>query len=248
MKQAVAAVAGAFQFLTLAPPLIRRPFTMGELGRSVGYYPLVGAVLGLILAALSWGLGFFFSPLLVAALVLASWIGLTGALHFDGFLDTCDGLFGGRTPEKRMEIMRDHRVGAYAVAGGGALLLIKFSTLAGSIDLVPALILAPTLGRWAMSMAIVLFPYGREAGLGRAMKDQAGQRDLILATAITALVALLSGHVLSAIAWLAAILVLFVVARFTLGRIPGLTGDIYGTLCELTEVAVLLVFAASWPM
>ena len=62
--------------------------------------------------------------------MLTLWIVLTGALHMDGFLDTCDGLLGGSNSVKRMEIMRDERVGAYALSGGALLLLIKFSTLA----------------------------------------------------------------------------------------------------------------------
>ena len=119
-----------------------------------------------------------------AALLLTLWIVLTGALHLDGFLDTCDGLLGGSDPGKRMEIMRDERVGAYALSGGALLLLIKFSTLASFGARVDALLLAPVLGRWAMTLALTSFPYARSEGLGREMKNYAGRRQAAIASII----------------------------------------------------------------
>ena len=102
----------ALQFLLITPAFIRRPFTPSEMGRSVGFYPLVGLLLGGILAAADALLGLQWPIPIRCTLVLGLWIILTGALHLDGFLDSCDGLLGGETPERRMEIMRDERVGA----------------------------------------------------------------------------------------------------------------------------------------
>ena len=106
----VTAFLTAVQFLLVSPAFIKRPFTAPELGAAVGFYPLVGLILGGILLAADYGLSFFMPPLVRAALLLALWVILTGALHLDGFLDACDGLFGGYTPEARLEIMRDERV------------------------------------------------------------------------------------------------------------------------------------------
>ena len=235
----------AFQFLTIAPPLIRRPFTPKEMGRSVGFYPLVGLLIGAFLLGMNYLLGLVFPSLVRTALVLVIWVLLSGALHLDGFLDACDGLFGGFTPESRLEIMRDERVGAFALAGGVLLLILKFSALAALAGHTwNALLLAPVLGRWTMACAVVAFPYARSQGLGRDMKDQATIWDLIQATAV----AFIAAWFISGITGLAAATVAGIsvwgVAAFTLKRIPGLTGDIYGAVNEIVEITCLLTLVA----
>lgn len=240
----MAAIFTALRFLTVLPLPNRRQATLAELGQAVAWYPFVGLVIGALLLAWQWLLHWLFPPQVAAVLVLAVWILLSGAIHFDGFLDSCDGLFGGSTPARRLEIMRDHRVGAFAVAGGGLLLLLKASTLATLPFLSPALILAPTLSRWLMSLAIVFFPYAREQGLGRAMKDNAGWRQAFLATIIALLAALGLAGATGVIALLVSGIALFLAVAFIQTRIPGLTGDSYGALNELSEVIVLLLFVA----
>ena len=140
----------AFQFLTTFPAVIRRAFTAQELGRAVGFFPIVGLALGGVLYGLEVGLGLIFPAQVVAVFVLAAWLLLTRALHFDGFLDSCDGLFGGFTPERRLEIMRDSRVGAFGVAGGGLLLLAKYAAIL-SLPNLSGLLLAPV--RWLSSLS-----------------------------------------------------------------------------------------------
>jgi adenosylcobinamide-GDP ribazoletransferase len=240
----------AVQFLLVSPAFVRRVFTPRELGRSVAFFPLVGLLLGLILTGLEAEFSLFLPPLVRASLLLAVWVVLTGALHLDGFLDACDGLLGGFDPERRLEIMRDERVGAYALAGGALLLLVKFSALASLEQGMPALLLAPVLGRWAMALGITSFPYARPQGLGREIKDHSGWRQAAAATAFTLLVVvvliilgertlpiLLAAGAAAFTAWL--------VIRFSLGRLPGLTGDIYGAVNEMVETAVLIVLAAA---
>ncbi len=104
------------------------------------------------------------------------------------------------------------------------------------------LVLVPTLGRWAMSLAIVAFPYARPEGLGRAVKDHAGWGQVVLATTLAlALAGLTQGWPGLAAMGLAAATT-WVVARFALARVPGLTGDLYGAICEMVEVVTLLFF------
>ena len=161
------ALLAAVQFLLISPAFIRRPFTAKELGASVGFYPLVGALLGGILVGADWLLGRVFPLPLRSALDITLWVLLTGALHLDGFLDACDGLLGGFTSEKRLEIMRDERVGAYALSGGILLLLIQFSALSAlDSGRLSALLLAPVLGRWGITLALIVSPYARQNGLG----------------------------------------------------------------------------------
>lgn len=235
----------AVQFLTITPPLVRRPFTDAELGRAVGYFPLIGALLGCLLVGFNSLLVFILPPSVSAALVLAAWVLFTGALHLDGFLDSLDGLFGGRTTEERLRILRDEHVGAFAVIGGILLLLVKFQGLAAISHRSAALWLAPVLGRWGMAVAVVAFPYARAEGLGRTMKDHAGWTQALLASAIAASAAWITAGALGLIILLLSGALMFLVVRFALTRLPGLTGDIYGALCELLEVFVLLGFIAS---
>ena len=231
----------AFQFLTTFPAVIKRAFTAQELGRAVGYFPIVGLALGGVLYGLGSGLQLIFPAQVVAICILAVWLLLTRALHFDGFLDTCDGLFGGFTPERRMEIMRDSRVGAFGVAGGGLLLLAKYAAII-SLPHLFGLMLAPVLGRWVLSLAIFTYPYARDKGMGRDMKDNVRWPQVILATVVSVLAAWTFAGWTGLLAFALAGIMLWLGARFILRRIPGLTGDSYGALCELAEISVLLLF------
>jgi adenosylcobinamide-GDP ribazoletransferase len=237
-------LAAAIQFLTVVPPLVRRPFTPAELGRAVGYFPLVGLLIGAGLAGLDIALRRVFPVEVASVGLLAAWIVATGALHLDGYLDACDALWGGRTPDDRLRILRDERVGAYAVAGGVVLLLMKYATLSKIHERAAALLLAPMLGRWAISMGVLAYPYRRAEGLGRAMKDHAGWPQGVLSTFIALGGATAIGGASGLLAAGAAIFAGFFVARWAIGRIQGLTGDIYGAICELAETAVLLTWIA----
>jgi len=231
----------AFQFLTTFPAVIRRPFTSQELGRAVGYFPVVGLALGGVLYGLGSSLQLIFSSQIVSVIVLVAWLLLTRALHFDGFLDSCDGLFGGFTPERRLEIMRDSSVGAFGVAGGVLLLLAKYVAILSLSDFT-GLLLAPVFGRWALAMAIFAYPYAREKGMGRDMKENVRWPQVILAMIVTGLIAWILAGWVGIIAYAIAGAVLFLGAAFILRRIPGLTGDSYGALCEVVELIVLLIF------
>lgn len=243
MKAQLTAILVALQFLTTCPPLLKRVFTAAELGRAVAFFPLVGAAMGGLLALAALALGAVFPASVTAALVLTVWVIASGSLHVDGFLDSCDGLLGGFTAEDRLRIMRDERVGGYALAGGILLFLVKYAGLAETTSTLPALFLAPVLGRWAMAAAIVLYPYARAEGLGRAMKDHAGRAELLAAT-LSALACALAAGPTGVAAFAVAGALLWLGARFITQRIAGLTGDSYGAICEIVEVGVLLTFAA----
>jgi adenosylcobinamide-GDP ribazoletransferase len=232
----------AAQFLTIAPPIIRRTFTPRELGASVAFYPLIGLLIGALLGSADFLLGQVFPQLVRSALMLAIWVLISGALHLDGFLDACDGLLGGHTAEQRLEIMRDERVGAFALAGGTLLLLVKFAALS-ELSMRPAgLLLAPTMSRWAMATAVVAFPYARTHGLGREIKDNARRSHAMIASLFTLLIAWGIAGWMGVAAFAASAVLLLGLAGFALQRLPGLTGDVYGALNEMAEVVILLVF------
>jgi adenosylcobinamide-GDP ribazoletransferase len=210
-----------------------------------------------VLAAL--GLSALLPSSVVAALVVTFGVLLTGGLHLDGLMDSCDGLFCVRSPEQRLAIMRDSHTGAFGVLGAVCLLLIKYTAvsalLAGEQWLfIAGLLLAPVLSRWAMAIATVGFPYGRPGqSLGSSFHEGAGRFQLAAASAIALLLVLLICMMLQFSVWigLAALVgtVLFTVflARLALVRLPGLTGDVYGAINEVIEVTVLMAFTFRWP-
>jgi adenosylcobinamide-GDP ribazoletransferase len=230
---------GAFAFLTVLPV----GNVIGQPGRTFAYYPLVGLVIGALLSLVASTR--VLSPDLTAFAVLVFWIILTGGLHLDGFGDSCDGLLSAMTPERRLEIMKDPRAGSWAVVGLVLLLLGKWLALRQVAPLL--MILPPVLGRWAMVFAAQHFPYARSTGLGAYFRDGLGQRQLVIATVLALLFAL----PLIAVFGLHPLLALFmtpllviVVGQWAASRLGGgLTGDVYGALCELTELLCLLMLS-----
>lgn len=233
----------AWRLLTVIP----LPFFPQDLKRPAGlaavYYPLVGLILGAVLAGAGQLLFFLFPTGLAAALLLTMWAGLTGLLHLDGLMDSCDGLLPPRDPARRLEIMKDSRVGAFGVIGVLLLLLLKFNALAALAagERLPGLLVVPTLARWAMTWAMARYPLARREGTSVFFRAGLGWRQVVMAFIIAAAVAIVLmnwlGLLLLAVSWLMAILI----ARLAMARIAGLTGDVYGAICEVTETALLIV-------
>ena len=241
-------IIAAFQFLTIFPTLIKRMFTSQEMGRAVGWFPLVGVVLGLLLYGVNHTARLIFPVSVSAAITLFAWVIFTRAFHLDGFMDTCDGLFGGWTPERRLEIMKDSRMGAFGVAGGILVLITEYSALTSATNLLAAIMLATTLGRWASPLVIYAFPYAREDGLGIEMKRNVSVREVILATLIAGITAWFVAGWIGFVLMLGAALVAFLVAWYTMGLLSGLTGDIYGTVTTLVEMLTLIFFSTKLPL
>jgi adenosylcobinamide-GDP ribazoletransferase len=238
----VKAVVAAFAFLTRLP-VWRGPLRDVDLGRSVSFFPLVGLVLGLALTGVAAAISGTVAPGLVAVLLAALLTVLTGGLHLDGFADVFDGLAGGRGDRARtLEIMRDSRVGAQGAAALTLLLIAKVVALGQAVerrDLL-ALLAFPTIARWLAALLIVIFPYARPEGLGRAFSGEAGRVQAGLATGIAAVVVAVLGPplILPALGTAAAVLAF---AFWLHRRLGGMTGDVYGAAIELGEVAMLFL-------
>jgi adenosylcobinamide-GDP ribazoletransferase len=241
----------ALQFLTTLPVPGTRDLRDTDWGRATAWYPAVGLVLGIILAGLDWVLGWFFPGSVAAAVLLVGWVGLSGALHLDGFVDSCDALLVPASRERRLEILRDVHAGTFGIVGVALLLLLKYSALVALLggNRLPALLLIPTLARWGMAGAVLLYPYARSGpGLGRQAKTGAGSVQLAVATGTTLLVTGLAWGL--GLGWAAAALLILVLATalasagWIRSRLGGLTGDAYGAICELGETVCLLALAA----
>ena len=144
-----------------------------------------------------------------------------------------------------MEIMKDSRVGVFGVAGGVLVLVTQYSALASSFNLFAALVLAATLGRWASPLIIYSFPYAREDGLGIEMKRNVGLKEVLLATLIAGIVSWLIFSWIGIALMFGAAVIAFLVALYAMRLLPGLTGDIYGTVTTVVETLVLLFFTIS---
>ncbi len=236
----------ALGFLTILP-VGKRALDSKQLAKAVAYFPLVGLILGLMLVCSDWVLRRGLSDLLSSAILVALLVIFAGALHFEGFVDACDGLLGGHTRERKLEIMRQKQVGAYAVAGGALLLLLKVAAITSitGVSRVWVIGLFPALSRWGMALALGIFPYARQQGLGSAFRG-AGFIPLSIAC-VTALAAAVllggAGLILFGAATILTLLLGWWISRM----IGGLTGDTYGAINEVIEVCLLIIAAAIVP-
>ena len=238
------------QFLTRIHIAKETEWTPERFGRSVKFFPLIGAILGIILVLINQILAeylpfasIYMPPHVLVTLLLVMNILLTGGLTCDGFMDTMDGIFSGRSKEKMLEIMKDSRVGANGVMAFTLLMIMKWSLL---LDLSPLilpniLLVMPLLGRFAMVMGITLFPYARPDGIGKAFAKYADKYTLGISIILTLPILILVGkQALISMVVVSIFTILF--ARFVTNLIGGLTGDIYGAISELAEIIVLFVF------
>jgi adenosylcobinamide-GDP ribazoletransferase len=235
----------ALSFLTTLP--VRAPAApSGSLGRAAPWFPVVGALVGALLAAAWWGLSFVFPPMLGAALVVALWAALTGGLHLDGLADCGDGMLAALPPERRLEIMHDPRLGTFGAISLFLFLLLKIFAVAALPQASPAsvvgLLLAPALARWLI-LIVAGQPSARPGGMGASFSQGLTPGAIGVAAVVPAILAVFGGwQGLAAV--VAALLVAGVVMRAARARLGGVTGDVLGLTVELSELAVLLVFAA----
>ena len=259
------------QFLTRISIVEQKDWCEKDFADSVRYFPLIGLVLGIIYTAFAALLlsflpqnGILLPHHVVASILLILPILLTGGLHCDGFMDTMDGLFSGRSRERMLEIMKDSRVGANGVFAFVLLMIFDWSILLDLLQsawLFPALFAMPIVSRLMMVVAISAFPYARPVGMGKAFKD-GGTKSVLYGAFFYTLILVffpgvaacffgiipldaagLSSWVLSMTAVIfAALLFTIFFASYATRHLGGLTGDVYGAITTLTETLVLLSF------
>ncbi len=233
----------ALTFLTIIPLPRRWEVSAEEVGRSASYFPIVGAIIGLILIGLNWLLALLLPSAVVNVLLIVALVVISGAHHLDGFIDTCDGIAGSKTVEERWQVMGDSRVGGFGIIGACCLLLVKYISLNSIPEtlLMSTLLLMPMLSRAGMVYALFAYPYAKPSGLGKTFKQGTNWQALTIATlitlAITAIVARLAGLVIMVGTWV----IIIVMAAYLKRKFSGLTGDTYGAINEVSEVCVLIL-------
>ncbi|WP_083798610.1 adenosylcobinamide-GDP ribazoletransferase [Dethiobacter alkaliphilus] len=235
----------ALRFLTVYPFGGDENIDGNDLAASTVYYPIIGAMLGIILY---WGLQLAqraWPEILASALIVTLWVLLTGGLHLDGLMDTFDGLGVRGDRARRLEVMRDSRVGAFGVQAavlGGFIKILAVSQLINRPAWMLGLILAPVAGRTALVALMATGRYAREGyGLGREFVERTSMVHLLLAV----LLFLILGYAALSIAvfplLIPQILLFFLLRYFFVQNFGGVTGDLLGAACELHELAFLLL-------
>jgi adenosylcobinamide-GDP ribazoletransferase len=233
----------AVQILTRLPSPLRREPHLDDLAAAVGWFPVVGAGLGLALVAIDAAARFALAPVVVDALLVAFLVVVTGAFHLDGLIDSIDGLTAGPDSTGRLAAMRLAAVGGPGALGACILLLADFAALtalSGAARPI-ALFLAPMCGRTAILFAYRLYPYGRaEPTLSWHLKASATTASALIGGLFAAVMCLVVGGLAGAALLALALLLMHAIATLSLHRLPGLTGDVYGATCELSQLAALL--------
>jgi len=202
--------------------------------------PVVGAAIGLagacvFLIALAFGL----TPWLSAGLAVLAQVAITGALHEDGLSDVADGFGGGTTKQRKLEIMRDSRIGAYGVVALVLVLMLRAGAITDVQNVALVLVVSGAVSRAAMVAAMAILPSAREDGLGAtAGKPTSG---FFVAIGIAAgLSLILLGVDATMIAALVVFPVWFGLCKMAERQIGGQTGDVLGACQQVCELAFLI--------
>jgi len=231
----------ALQFLTVIPIRIR---SINEkiISRSLFYFPLVGLLLGLILAGINnLFLFLHFEELSIDIILVVSLITLTGGLHLDGLADILDAFLSRKSKEEMLEVMRDSHIGVMGVLGLVSVILLKISLLYSitATGKITALLLMCVLSRWSLVLAMFLFPSARPEGKAGIFMQQINFKIFIFSTFIAAVFSLVIWQFKGFMIMLMAGFAAYFMSRLINSRIKGITGDALGAIDELVEIFIL---------
>jgi adenosylcobinamide-GDP ribazoletransferase len=237
---------GAVSFLTRVPAGAR---VQGpeELAGSVPWFPVVGAGVGLAVAAAYAGARQLLPPLPAATLAVVAGICLTGAFHEDGLGDTADAFAGGSDRDSTVRILQDPRLGTFGVLAVAAGLLLRAGAVAA---LAPAAAMAALPAAHALSRAAAVavmtsFPAAGQTGLGASYVLALSRRRALAGAAAGLALAVALLGVVAVFAAAAATLAAALLGRLAVRRIGGVTGDVLGAVQQLAEMLVLLAAVAA---
>ncbi len=245
----------ALQFFTRLPIPRWVGFEPAWLHHASRYFPAVGLVVAAIAGSVYAAAALVLPPAVAVLLSTAAGIYATGAFHEDGFADSCDGLGGGHTRERVLEIMKDSRIGAYGAIGIGLMLATKVATLASlpKLAVLGALLAAHPLSRLMACSLIWRMDYARAEGKAKPLAQEMRSGEFAIALLMSALPA----AAVVAAGWLplvalatglgSMVLATLWLARKFQQRLGGYTGDCLGAVQQLSEAVFYLgVLACLW--
>lgn len=253
----------AFQFLTIIPLSDMSVVSEKEIGKSTAFFPIVGAVQGIMLAISSVLFLKVFPPEVSNGLILLLMIIINGGLHLDGLADTFDAIASRKDKDNKLAIMKDSAVGPFGVIAIVFAILLKYLLLNAVLNIsldayYLSLFLMPIFSRWVMVTAIFHAKSARQDGLGRLFIDHTGKMELITASALVLFISLIAlfaagqSFQLSVISYqfLIVLPMLYVCALtsvwFCGKTFGGMTGDTFGAVSEISEI-LFLISVIIWP-
>lgn len=232
----------ALRFFTRLPVPAWIGHSQEQLDRSTRYFPLIGWIIGGMGASVTWMTSLVLPLALAVLLGMAATLLATGAFHEDGFADSCDGFGGGWHKDQVLAIMKDSRIGSYGAIGMCVLLLVKWNALVSlGPALVPVLIAGHAISRAAATSLIFALDYVRdENGKSKplAVRLQGAEFALACVFGVLPLVLLPWHQALQGL--IAVVVTTWLMARYTVRRIGGYTGDVLGATQQLCEAAFYL--------
>ncbi|RBW51908.1 adenosylcobinamide-GDP ribazoletransferase [Marinobacter sp. F3R11] len=235
----------AIGFLTRIPIPVRINYSQQLMNQCSLYFPMVGLMLGALYAGLFALLSLAWSPLTCILLVLCFHLFITGAFHEDGLADSMDALGGGYTLEKRLEIMKDSRIGTYGTAALVMALALKAALLLDTSNIWLALLVMPAISRITPLLLMAFMPYvtDPEKSKSKPVAESFSRRRLLVSGLFTALVAFLFSLWIPGL-WLAALTAIITVALlwgwYLQRQLGGYTGDTLGASVVFCELVLLL--------
>jgi adenosylcobinamide-GDP ribazoletransferase len=249
------ALAAAFTFMTRLPLGRLASHDPADLPASALYFPVVGLVVGLAGGVVYLGAMRLWTDSIAVALSMCATVLVTGAFHEDALADAFDGFGGGWSRDQVLAIMKDSRVGSYALVGVTLTLAVKFAALHAlsasqpAIGVVRALVVGHVLGRWSSLVLIRGYPYVRPVAedqrpsAGRPFVSGVTTRRFVAATIIMIAIINVAAGWLGLVPLVVAIAVTALAGRYFRARIGGITGDALGAANQLVEVCVYLALA-----
>ena len=228
-------------------PLLRLPdHVFARQARAVWAFPVVGLVVGGLACAVGGVLlALSVSSFVSAVLVVGALIMATGAMHEDGLADTFDGLWGGFTPERRLEIMKDSHIGTYGVLALIGAQLIRISAIAALLSegAFWAILTACVLSRAIMPVLMTALPNARQSGLSHSVGTP-NEMTVTLSLGLAIVIGLLLAGTQFLLPAICAAVVIFGLGLLAKKKIGGQTGDILGASQQLAEITFLIAISA----
>ncbi len=228
------------QFLTRIPININLDVTREDLSKSIIYFPIVGYIIGIILAVFYKVSIFYFDKIIISFLIVTFEIVITGGLHIDGLSDTVDGIYSGRKKEKIIEIMKDPNVGTFGVLSIIILVIFKFLLIYKiNNNLFIVLLIMPVFSRFCSVLSSRIGKYSKEDGLGNIFIGQVSNFQLFISFILT--LPLLYFNFLLYFAFIINIVFTILFVKYISKKIDGITGDTLGAIVEINEVLFLMI-------
>ena len=255
----------AFQFLTIIPIRVTGGVSEQDIAGSSAYFPMVGFLEGIVLAAISYGSSHILPPAVIPAVIIAIYLLINGAFHQDGLSDTFDALAikstgdPGHDRQRRLAVMRDPTSGPAGITAIAVFLLLKYLLLKEALQipfhgLNPAVTLMPLVSAWSMTIMMTGAKSARGDGLGMIFLGKVEKRHIVFASVLLVALAGITycaGYIFNpsavrsiAIFFLAAafasLFAGYALRRLLTSRFGGLTGDNLGCIREVSEIVVLI--------